>query len=262
MCDDASPCDLKAIPRADRTDDFDRWSIEQAERLHPHYRYKIVCSKWGFQRVLGQGYRYGVARALSGVLMDMCAHARPMEDSWTRPIFRLELMRSLIRARQHVGDLAFVRHESNLRFREDGSLATFTSRELLVTIEEILPSGGVHRARSMSGLVVENPTVTKSFASDDVDMPVFTKHVTEMLDGCSEREAYDYLTSADHLTEAIFLYARHVIPRTAFDCDQAVECIRTIGLPRGHACPTIEKDRLEQQVTSILGGTADLRLAA
>lgn len=262
MCDDASPCDLKAIPRADRTDDFDRWSIAQAERQHPHYRYQVVCSNWGLKRVLGQGYRYGEARALSGVLMDMCAHARPMEDSWTRPIFRLELMRPLIRARQHVGDLAFVRHESNHRYREDGTLSTFTSRELLVTIEEILASGGVHRARSMSGLVVENPTVTKSFASDDVDMPVFTKHVTEMLDGCSEREAYDYLTSAARLTEAIFLYARHVIPRTAFDCDQAVECIRTIGLPRGHACPTIEKDRLEQQVTSILGGTADLRLAA
>lgn len=90
MCDDASPCDLKAIPLADRTDDFDRWSIEQAERLHPHYRYKIVCSKWGFQRVLGQGYRYGVARALSGVLMDMCSHARrgqltKREKSYAKP---------------------------------------------------------------------------------------------------------------------------------------------------------------------------------
>lgn len=185
-----------------------------------------------------------------------------MEDSWTRPIFRLELMRPLIRARQHVGDLAFVRHESNHSFREDGSLATFTSRELLVTIEEILPSGAVRRARSMSGLVVENPTVTLSFASDDVDMPACTKHVTETIDDSSEREAYDYLTSTARLTETIFLYARNEIPRTAFDCDQAVECIRTIGLPRGHARPTIEKDRLEQQVASIFGGTADLRLAA
>ena len=129
-------------------------------------------------------------------------------------------------------------------------------------IEEIVPSGGVHRARSMSGILVENPTVIRSFVREDVNMDRFTKHFDDTTAGRSEREAYDYLTSAARLAEAIFLYARHVIPRPAFDCDQAVECIRTIGLPRGHPCPTIEKDRLEQQVTSILGGTADLRLAA
>ena len=171
-------------------------------------------------------------------------------------------MRPLIRARQHVGDLAFVRHESNHRYREDGTLSTFTSRELLVTIEEILPSGGVHRARSMSGILVENPTVIRSFVREDVDMERFTKHVDDTIAGRPEREAYDYLTSSTRLTELIFLYARNEILRTALDCDQAVECIRTIGLPRGHACPTIEKDRLEQHIASILGGTAELRLAA
>lgn len=262
MCDDASPCDLSAQQKPDRCDDFERWSIQQAEAQNPHYRYQIVCSKWGFERVLGQGYRYGEARALAGVLMDACAHARPMEDSWTRPIFRLELMRPLIRARQHVGDLAFVRHESNHRYREDGTLSTFTSRELLVTIEEILPSGGVHRARSMSGILVENPTVIRSFIREDVDMERFTKHVDDTIAGCSEREAYDYLTCSARLTEIIFRYARNEIRRSTFDSEMAVECMRTIGLPRGHACPTIEKDCLEQQVTSILGGTADLRLAA
>jgi hypothetical protein len=31
MCDDASPCDLSALPRTDKMDDFDRWSVELAE---------------------------------------------------------------------------------------------------------------------------------------------------------------------------------------------------------------------------------------
>ncbi len=262
MCDDTSPCDLSAQQKPDRSDDFERWSIQYAEARNPHFRYQIVCSKWGFKRVLGQGYRYGEARALASCLMTTCAAARPREDSWTRPIFRLELMRPLIRARQHVGDLAFVRHESNHRYREDGTLSTFTSRELLVTIEETLPSGGVHRARSMSGILVENPTVIRSFVREDIDMERFTKHVDDTIAGRSEREAYDHLTSSSRLTETIFLYARNEIPRTAFDCDQAVECMRTIGLPRGHGRPTIEKDRLEQHIASILGGTGDLKLAA
>lgn len=93
-------------------------------------------------------------------------------------------------------------------------------------------------------------------------MDRFTKHFDDTTAGRSEREAYDYLTSSTTLTEIIFLYARNEIPRTAFDSDQAVECIRTIGLPRGHACPTIERARLEQQISAILGVTADLKLAA
>lgn len=252
MCDDASPCDLSALPRTDKMDDFDRWSVELAETKNSHYRYQIVCSKWGAGRVLGQGYRYGEARALSNLLMEACAQARPSEDTWTRPIFRPELMRPLIRSRQNVGDLAFVPHEANHAYRDDGSLASYTLRDILVTIEAVSGAGTIQRVRTHSGLVLDDPKVKQSFACDDIHMDRFTEHVMHELAGCSTVETYDYLTSFNRLTEAIYRFARNGIERTPFNTALAATCMREVGLPKGHDRPNISTKLLEQQVSTIL----------
>lgn len=218
MCDDVSPCDLNAIPRPQKSDDFDRWSIEQAELQNPHFRYQIVCSKWGFLRVLGEGYRYGEARALARILMDACAAARPREDTWTRPIFLLERMYPLIRERCEVGDLAFVPHEANHRYSADG-ICTYTARQLLVTIESVAESGRVLRASSLSGLVFENPVITKSFAHVDIDIAGFGAHIRNEMVGRSAREVYDYLTSRTRLVETLYRFAMNEVERTPVNCE-------------------------------------------
>lgn len=262
MCDETSPCDLRAVSRADKSDDFERWSIADAEARNPHYRYRIVCSKWGLLQILGQGYRYGEARALAKVLMEFCAEARPREDSWTRPIFRLERISPLIRQRQEVGDLAFVEHENYHRFRADGSLESYTLRKLLVTIEAVSDSGEVQRVRSLSGLVLENPTVKMSFASDDIDIERFTEHLSSKLADCSPLEAYEYLTSPSVLVEKMELFARNEIKRTPFDTRLAATCMRHVGLPEGHKPPNISVDLLDRQIAAILTPSFPQQLAA
>lgn len=263
MCDETSPCDLRTVSRADKSDDFERWSIADSEARNPHYRYRIVCSKWGLLRILGQGYRYGEGRALAKLLMDFCAQARPREDTWTRPIFRLERISPLIRQRQDVGDLAFVQHESYHKYRvADGSLESYTSRELLVTIEAVSSTGKVQRVRALSGLVLDDPTVKKCFASDDIHMDSFTQHVLHELASRSPVAAYDYLTSSGRLTEAIYRFARNEIERTPFNSELAAECMRDVGLPKGHGRPNISANLLEQQVSSILTPSIQQQFAA
>ncbi len=261
MCDDVSPCDLNAIPRPQKSDDFDRWSIEQAELQNPHFRYQIVCSKWGFLRVLGKGYRYGEARALARILMDACAAARPREDTWTRPIFLLERMYPLIRERCEVGDLAFVPHEANHRYSADG-ICTYTARQLLVTIESVAESGRVLRASSLSGLVFENPVITKSFAHVDIDIAGFGAHIRNEMAGRSAREVYDYLTSRTRLIETLYRFAMNEVKRTPINCELAVACMRSIGLPEGHQQPTIPEARIKQQVAAVLSSAEIQTLAA
>lgn len=261
MCDDASPCNINALPRPDRADEFERWSVEQAEGQHPHYRYQLVCSKWGFRRVLGQGYRYGEARALTSILKDVCSKARPSEDAWTLPHFGPELMQPQIRWRQEVGDLAFVYHESNHAYHGDGS-CSFTSREMLVMIEETTASGNVRRARSISGLLFDDPAIKKCYACDDVHTDLFTQHIRDELAGRSPVEAYDYLTASRRLVETIYRFARNEIERTPFNSALAATCIRHVGLPKGQECPTVSANQLHQQISAILRDPLQERLAA
>ena len=54
MHNDPSPCDLSAVRGAEK-DNLDDWSISLSESLHPHYRYRVVCSKWGKLWVIGSG---------------------------------------------------------------------------------------------------------------------------------------------------------------------------------------------------------------
>lgn len=252
MCDDISPCDLRTVSRTDRSDSFERWSVAQSEARHPHYWYRIVCSKHGFVRNLGQGYRYGEARELAKLLTNTCSQARPREDSWTLALFLPERISPLIRDRQDVGDLAFVVHENNHTNRADGTLACYTSRQLLVTIEAVSGFGKIERVRSLSGLVLDNPTVIRCFAKDDLKMQQFNQHVYGKLADCTPHQAYDYLTSPSVLEETMELFAVNEIVRTPFNTKLAAVCMRKVGLPEGHRPPEIAVGHLEQQVTSIL----------
>lgn len=259
MCDDTSPCDLRTISRSERSDEYERWSVTESEKQYPNFRYQMVCSKYDFKRILGQGYRYGEARALAKLLSNTCSKARPREDSWTLPLFMLERITPLIRERTEVGDLAFVKHEHFHKHRADGTLASYTERKLLVTIEAVSSDGKVQRVRSFSGLVLVDPVVTKTFASDDISIAQFIQHVQSRLADCSPFEAYSYLTSTSVLEDEMERFALNEIQRTPFDSQLAVACMRKVTLPKGHEEPQIAIDLLERQVANIL---KPVRLAA
>ena len=261
MHNDPSPCDLSAVRGAEK-DNLDDWSISLSESLHPHYRYRVVCSKWGKLWVIGSGFGLREARALAVIFSEACAQARPREDSWTRPILRFERVSPPIRERAEVGDLAFAKHVANHLYRPDGSLSSYTERQMIGFIDELDAKNRVTRLRGLSGMVIHDPEVSRSYSRDDIRIDELTAHVQEELDGRSERERYDYLTSEHRLKETIIRFARPEVADVPIDVELAAQCIRTVSLPIGHPTPVVDTAQLRRQVDAVTTRSRPHLLAA
>ena len=261
MCDDTSPCDLSAV-LGTKKDNLDDWSISLSESMHPHYRYRVVCSKWGKLWVIGSGFGLREAHALAAIFSEACAQARPREDSWTRPILRFERVSPPIRERAEVGDLAFAKHVTNHVYRPDGSLSSYTERQMIGFIDELDTKNRVTRLRGFSGTVIHDPEVSRSYSRDDVRVEEFIAHVQEELDGRSERERYDYLTSKHCLEETILRFACTEVAHVPIDLELAVQCIRTVSLPIGHQTPVVDTAQLRRQVDAVTTRSRTHLLAA
>ena len=248
--DTSSCCDLRAITDVDGA--IDQWSIEQHEARHPHYRYEIVCVKLGFTSSLGQGFSYREARYIVSTLNRACQTARPKEDTWTRPLFLLQRITPTIGQGGSIGDVVFVQHESNFRYQANGSVSTFTRRDLLGLIASVSPSGQVHRVQPIEGEVMEEPKVACTYAAADVLMDAFLADIQTFLADRSPSQRYDFLTSRARIEELMVRHARRSVTPKPIDVGLAAHLIQTLELPLGHAIPTMDIAELQRQVIGAL----------
>ena len=253
MKENLGTCDLRAIAVSrNQSDRMDEESIRESERLHPHYRYEIVCSKWNVQFVLGRGYRYGEARRLAQILTQVCDEARPREDSWTKPHFRMQRIVPAIRQRGIPGDVAFIEHDANFIYNRDGSLSSFTRRDLIGLVEACDDNGTVSRFRALNDEVSEFPKVVRSYSRDDIHIESFIAEITRDLASKDRLETYNYLTSVGHnLWEQMLRHAREEIERTPLDVEKAAHYIRTWHLPTGHERPRVDIDSLWARIDPV-----------